>query len=110
PGFGHPQHKPDDPRTPALLAIARTHGVAGAHIAALAALSSAIDSVYGRHLTINATGAIAACLGDCGVRAEGMRGFSVIARCAGLVGHLMEERERPAMRAMWVAADRAIPY
>src|SRR5262249_12051337 len=81
PGFGHPQHKPDDPRTPALFAVAEAHGLVGEHIICIRLLSSTIDREYGKHLTINATGAIAACLADCGVRPQGMRGFSVLARC-----------------------------
>ena len=68
PGFGHPEHKPDDPRSIVLLALAETHGVAGVHVAALRALAGAVDGAYGKHITINATGAIAAILGDCGPR------------------------------------------
>jgi citrate synthase len=110
PGFGHPIHKPDDPRAQRLLELAGSHKVAGRHVAAIEALSNAVDSAYGRHITINATGAIAAILGDCGVPAEIARGFGLIARCAGLVGHLYEERQKPAMRAIWEAAERAVPY
>jgi citrate synthase len=110
PGFGHPTHKPDDPRALRLLELARTRNVAGRHVAAIEALSAAIDAVYGRHITINATGAIASILGDCGVPSEIARGFGLIARCAGLVGHLYEEHQKPAMRAIWEAAERAVPY
>ncbi|MGK9841557.1 hypothetical protein O6161_25160, partial [Salmonella enterica subsp. enterica] len=46
-GFGHPHHKPDDPRTPRMLAVAEREGVAGRHIAALRALSKAVDAAYG---------------------------------------------------------------
>ena len=109
-GFGHPQHKPDDPRSPVLLALADEKGISGAHVAALRALASAVDDVYGRHITINATGAIAAVLSDAGIPIRIMRGFAVLARCAGLVGHLAEEQSDPAMRAIWDAADRAVPY
>jgi citrate synthase len=109
-GFGHPQHKPDDPRTPRILAVAEDNGVAGAHVAALRALGVAVDESYGKHITINATGAIAAVLGDCGVRPEIMRGFAILARCAGLIGHIQEEQQNPAMRALWQAGDRAVPY
>jgi citrate synthase len=110
PGFGHPQHKPDDPRSPVLLALADAQGISGANVAALRALASAVDAVYGRHITINATGAIAAVLADAGIPASIMRGFAVLARCAGLVGHVAEEQSDPAMRAIWEAADRAVPY
>lgn len=87
PGFGHPLHKLDDPRTPALLALASEAGVKGAHAAVLAELSAAVDAARGRHLTVNATGAIAAVLLDCGVPAEIVRGFALVSRAAGLVGH-----------------------
>jgi citrate synthase len=109
-GFGHPQHKPDDPRSPALLAVADAHGISGAYVTALRALSTAVDDVYGRHITINATGAIAAVLADAGIPVSIMRGFAVLARCAGLVGHVAEEQADPAMRAIWEAAERAVPY
>lgn len=110
PGFGHPQHKPDDPRSIRLLALARAEGIAGARVAAVEALGRAVDAASGRHVTLNATGAVAALLGDCGVPAEILRGFALIARCAGLVGHVREEQQRPAMRALWEAGERAVAY
>jgi citrate synthase len=110
PGFGHPFHKPDDPRSPVLLALARRNGLAGAHVAAVGLLSQAIDAVYGKHITLNATGAIAAVLADAGVPREILRGFALIARAAGLVGHVHEEQKKPAMRVIWEAADAAVPY
>lgn len=110
PGFGHPFHKPDDPRTPVLLALAREHGVAGRHVAAVLALAAAIDATFGKHITLNATGAIAAVLADAGVPREILRGFALIARAAGLVGHVHEEQQKPAMRALWEAGERAVPY
>lgn len=109
-GFGHPEHKPDDPRAIRLFAVAREAGVAGRHVEAIHALSRAVDEVYGRHITINATGAIAALLSDCDVPAQIMRGFALITRCAGLVGHVHEEQLRPAMRTIWAAAEEAVPY
>ena len=110
PGFGHPLHKPDDPRTPVLLTLADEHGIAAGHVHALHRLASAVDAAYGRHITINATGAIAATLSDCGIPPEIMRGFALIARCAGLVGHIREEQTNPAMAALWHAAEHAVPY
>jgi len=110
PGFGHPLHKPDDPRSPKLLALARGHGVEGRYLAALEALSAAVDEVYGKHITINATGAIAAVLLEIGVPWRLMRGFAVISRAAGLVGHIFEEQQRPAARRMWTLVVDGVPY
>jgi citrate synthase len=110
PGFGHPFHRPDDPRAIRLIALAREKGVAGSHVASVESLRVAVDEVYGKHITLNATGAVAAVLGDCGVPRDILRGFAVIARAAGLVGHVREEQEKPAMRAIWEAGEKAVPY
>lgn len=110
PGFGHPLHKPDDPRALRLLELARQEGVAGAHVAAVELLARAVDDAAGKHITLNATGAIAAVLADCGVPVEVLRGFAIIARAAGLVGHIHEEQRQPAMRTIWETAEQAIPY
>jgi citrate synthase len=110
PGFGHPHHRPDDPRSPRLLAVAEQAGVPGRHIRALKLLATEVDAAWGRHLTINATGAIAALLGEIGVPAEVMRGIAVVSRAAGLVGHIREEQLDPAARAMWDLVAEKIPY
>lgn len=109
-GFGHPLHKPDDPRPACLFRVAADAATSGPHIEALHLLARAVDEVYGRHITINATGAVAAALADAGVPIEIMRGFAILARCAGLVAHVHEEQRQPAMRAIWEAAERAVPY
>ena len=110
PGFGHPLHKPDDPRALRLLALVEEQRLTGDHTRALLELSRAIDRVYAKHITINATGAIAAALGDCGVPQKIMRGFALISRCAGLVAHVHEEQSKPALRALWEAGERAVLY
>lgn len=110
PGFGHDTHTPDDPRTPVLFALARAHGVAGKHVTAAEDLGIAVDAALGRHLTLNATGAVAAVLLDCGVPVEIVRGFALLARCAGLIGHIHEEQQRPALKDLWDAAANAVPY
>ena len=110
PGFGHHLHKPDDPRTLKLLALAEAEGVPGRHIKALRALSTEVDRAAGRHITVNATGAIAAILSEIGVEPEIMRGLAVISRAAGLVAHIREEQKSPAMRTIWDAVEEAVPY
>jgi citrate synthase len=110
PGFGHHIHRPDDPRSPRLLEIAAEHGVAGPHADALRALGAAMDAAKGRHVTTNATGAVAAVLSDVGYPWHALRGFSLIARAAGLVGHVLEEASTPSGRHLWDVAEREVPY
>jgi citrate synthase len=110
PGFGHPLHKPVDPRTVALLALARAQGLFGAHCSALEHLSSAVDEVAGRSIVVNATAAVAALIADSGLPTAILRGIALISRCAGLVGHIREEQQAPAMRALWEGAEAAVPY
>ena len=110
PGFGHPHHKPDDPRSPRLLALAEETGVPGRHIRALRLLAKEVDAAWGRHLTINATGAIAALLGEIGVPREVARGVAVISRAAGLVGHIREEQLDPSARHIWDVVSENVPY
>jgi citrate synthase len=110
PGFGHPHHKPDDPRSPRLIAVAEAAGVPGRHIRALKLLATEVDAAWGRHLTINATGAIAALLGEIGVPQEVMRGIAVVSRAAGVVGHIREEQLEPSARYMWDVVAESVPY
>lgn len=111
PGFGHHLHKPVDPRAYKLLDMARAQPeLAGGKIRALEHLSAAVDAVAGRPITINATGAVAAVLGEIGVPTGVMRGFAVIARAAGLVAHIVEEQKSPAGRFIWETVENAVPF
>ena len=111
PGFGHHLHKPDDPRSERLFQIAIADGgVAGTYIDALKRFSSLVDDELGRHLTINATGAVSAVLLEIGVAPEIMRGFAVISRAAGLVAHIREEQTTPTARHIWDTVEDTIPY
>lgn len=110
PGFGHPIHRPADPRVARLLAVARAAGAPGRYILALGALESAVTAVLGRALPTNVSAAIAVVLREAELPAEVIRGVVLTARCAGLVGHLHEEQQRPAADDMWEAAERAVPY
>lgn len=110
PGYGHHLHRPDDPRAIRLLELGgKTEGPRN-YLASLKLLGSVIDRVYGRHMTINATGACAALMGDMGVPLELMRGIAVVARSAGLVAHIAEEQQRPSGRYIWEVVGDAIPF
>lgn len=111
PGFGHHLHKPDDPRSVKLLALAEAEpDLDQSAVRALRLLAQAVDTAYGKHITINATGAVAALLGGMGVPTDLMRGFAVISRAAGLVSHVAEEQQSPSGRFIWETIDHAIPY
>lgn len=110
PGFGHRFHKPDDPRTPRLLAIAREAGCKGEHIGLLEVLAEEVDRAAGRHLTINATGAIGALLSEIGFAPEVMRGLAVVSRSAGLVAHIDEERRSGSARLIERLAKEHVRY
>jgi citrate synthase len=110
PGFGQPHHKPDDPRPPALFAAAERVGASGRFVEALKTLSRHVDESMGRHMTINAPGAISALFLEIGIPLQLMRGLVVIARCIGLVAHLHEEYAQSAGRVLWKAAADAVRY
>jgi citrate synthase len=111
PGFGHHLHKPDDPRSLKLIQLAQKEaGLSQEHVNALLLLGKAVDDVFAKHITINATGAVAALLGEIGVPTELMRGFAVISRAAGLVSHIAEEQRIPSGRYIWETIDETIPY
>jgi citrate synthase len=106
PGLGHPVHKVQDPRTPRLYAIAEETGTLGPHLKLLREVAEA----HGRGLPINGAGVAGAALADLGFRAELLRGFALLARTAGLLGHLAEEMEQPIARDVYLSVDRNARY
>jgi len=110
PGFGHPQHSEGDPRANLLLKLAAEHGIEGPHIAALRAVQDALPGVIGRSLPINVNGAIPAVMLDVGFPLAALKGVSLLARTASLIGHLQEETTRPIGFIMSGAAAAAISY
>ena len=110
PGFGHPQHSEGDPRANLLLKLAAEHGIEGAHIKALRAIQAALPDTIGRPLPINVNGAIPAVMLDVGFPLAALKGISLLARTASLIGHLQEETERPIGFIMSGAAAAAIGY
>jgi citrate synthase len=95
PGLGHPVHKVTDPRTPALIAIADQEGLRGPHLRLFEAIGRVHPQVLGRTLPLNGAGTCGAALADLGLPPDLLRGFALLARAAGLLGQLAEERRRP---------------
>ncbi len=110
PGFGHPHHKPDDPRTIRLFALAEELGLKGRYIAACRELSVAVDEAYGKHLTMNASTAMGALLNEIEFPSELIQGIAVVCRSAGLVAHIAEEMRDPAAWTITGAADASVLY
>src|SRR5215207_6429062 len=110
PGFGHPLHRDGDPRTTRLLALSDELGVSGEHVALVRAIEAAVPEVYGRMLPLNVSGAIAAPMLDLGLPAYTLKAIPLLARIAGLLGHLREEHERPIGFKLAALADAGIEY
>lgn len=108
PGFGHPIHQGEDPRVERLLGIARDAGAAGSYIDALELLAESVRQELAKPLVTNVSAAIAAVLGEADIPARMMRGIVLTARCAGLVGHLLEEMDNPIADDLWLAARAAV--
>lgn len=104
-GLGHPIHKPIDPRTPRLFAIAAENGFSGRFVQLMEAISAEATAVYGRELAVNATGAIGAIASELDIPWRVTRGLAVMARAIGLVGHVQEELQEPLAAEIWTRID-----
>ncbi|GAA5190522.1 citryl-CoA lyase [Rugosimonospora acidiphila] len=110
PGLGHPVHKGGDPRTPALIRIADEEGLRGPHLRLFEAIGRVHPRVLGRTLPLNGAGVCGAALADLGLPIDLLRGFALLARAAGLLGHLAEERRNPIGMDIYLAVDRNARY
>jgi citrate synthase len=110
PGLGHPVHKDRDPRTDVLIRIAEEEGLRGPHLRLFEAIGRVSGQVLGRRLPLNGAGVCGAALADLGLPVELLRGFALLARAAGLLGQLAEERRRPIGMQAYLAVDRNAVY
>jgi citrate synthase len=110
PGFGHPVHKPVDPRAERILELADGHGVSGPHVALARGLGDAVAETWGKPLTMNVSMPIAAVMLDLGFPSAAVKAVPILARTAGLLAHLAEEQEQPLGFRMARAAEEAIEY
>ena len=110
PGFGHPLHADGDPRGNLLLKLAEERGVAGDHVRMLYAVREVLPDTLGRPLPINVNGAIPAVMLDVGFPLAALKGISLLARTASIIGHLQEESERPIGFVLSNHAAAAIQY
>jgi citrate synthase len=66
--------------------------------------------LLGRTLPLNGAGVCGAALADLGFPVEMLRGFSLLARAAGLLGQLAEEQRRPIGMDVYMTVDRNAVY
>lgn len=98
-GFGHRQHKEQDPRVARLLALAQEAGVAGRFVQAAFALEAALQSAVGKALPLNIDGATAAIFCEIDFPPELANAVFMVARLAGILAHAQEENATmPPMR------------
>ena len=110
PGFGHPVHRPLDPRAERILELADARGVSGPHVLLARCFRAAVAEVWGKPLTMNVAMPIAAVLLDLGFPAASVKAVPLLARTAGLLAHLAEEQQHPLGFLMAGRAEEAIDY
>jgi citrate synthase len=110
PGFGHPVHRPLDPRAERILELADERGVSGPHVALARHVRDGAAQAWGRPLTMNVAMPIAAVMLDLGFPSAAVKAVPILARTAGLLAHLAEEREQPIGFLMAAHAEDAIEY
>ncbi|MEA2495804.1 MAG: citrate synthase [Thermoleophilaceae bacterium] len=110
PGFGHPVHKPLDPRAERIFELAHERGVAGPYTELAERFRGAVHRVWGKPLTLNISMPMAAVLLDLGFSSAIVKAVPILARTASLLGHLAEEQQDSIGFAMADAAEHLVEY
>lgn len=109
PGFGHPLHKPVDPRAQRILQEAESRGL-GQFTSLARRVERIVPEVWGKPLPMNVSMAIAAVLLDLDFPAAMLKAIPILARTASLLAHLAEEAENPIGFLMAAHGEAAIAY
>ena len=110
PGFGHPVHRPLDPRAERIFQVADERGASGPHVALARQFRDAVENVWGKPLVMNVSMPIAAVMLDLGFTANMVKAIPLLARTASLLAHLAEEQTTPVGFLMAAKAEEAITY
>ncbi|WP_386312195.1 citryl-CoA lyase [Streptosporangium jiaoheense] len=100
-GLGHNIHVDGDPRIPVLRAVSERNGYFGRYWRLLLALDEASSTVYSRRLPANTAGAVGAMVLSMDLPLHLARGLALVGRCAGLLGHLIEDEQAPIGQELW---------
>jgi citrate synthase len=110
PGFGHPVHRPVDPRAERILELADERGVSGPYVELARRFRPAVAGAWDKPLPMNVAMPIAAVLLDLGFASSVVKAVPILARTAGLLAHLAEEREQPLGFLLAARAEEAVEY
>ena len=110
PGFGHPLHKPKDPRAQRILELAAERDAEGPYTGIAKQTETLVPDIWGKPLPMNVSMTIAAVLLDLGFAPAMLKAIPILARTASLLAHLAEESETPIGFLMASHAEAAIDY
>jgi citrate synthase len=110
PGYGHPVHRPLDPRAERILELADERGASGPHVLLARELRDAVGTILGKPLTMNVSMPIAAVMLDVGFPTMAVKAVPILARTAGLLAHLAAEEEQQLGFVLAAKAEEAVEY
>jgi citrate synthase len=110
PGFGHPLHRPLDPRAERILELAVERDVGGPYVLLARRLRDAVAETFAKPLPMNVAMAGAAVWLGLGYPPHTVKSIPILARTASLLAHLVEEQERPLGLALAAKAEEAAEY
>ena len=110
PGIGHRTHAQGDPRAERLFDIATETGCHARYCELIQRISSIAETLRGRRLPVNVTGAIAAIASDMGLPWQMAKAFALVGRTLGAVAHIGEEIRNPMARTITNAIQSALTY
>ena len=82
--------------------------MSGRYIEIMKLIQKEAETASGKELPINATGAIGAICCEFGFPGQIVRGFGVMARSIGLVGHILEETQNPIAYEIWQRVEEEV--
>ena len=110
PGFGHPVHRPLDPRAERILELADARGVSGSHVLLARCFRDGVATAWDKPLTMNVSMPIAAVMLDLGFTSAAVNAVPSHARTAGSLAHLADEQAHPLGLLMAAKAEEAVEY
>ena len=84
--------------------------MSGANVARARSFRDAVAAEFGKPLTMNVSMPIAAVLLDLGFSSDAVKAVPILARTAGVLAHLAEEREHSIGFVLAAGAEQAITY